>query len=106
MQFSKTIMPTLTQLELLSWFEEHEGELQHFPWPTQLPDMKVTEPLWSVSETRVRYRFPPPTSLKQVEDFLQEEWYQILLKTVENLYGCIPGRITAVLKAKDGPTSY
>jgi hypothetical protein len=26
-------------------------------------------------ETRVRNRFPPPKSLKQLEDVLQEEWY-------------------------------
>jgi hypothetical protein len=30
----------------------------------------------------VRNRFPPPTSLKQPEDILQEEWYKILLETV------------------------
>jgi hypothetical protein len=58
-----------------SWFEEHEGELQHLPWPAQSPDLNIIEPLWSVLETRVRKRFPPPTSLKQLEDVLQKEWY-------------------------------
>jgi hypothetical protein len=29
---------------LQSWFEEHEGELQHLPWPTQSPDLNITEP--------------------------------------------------------------
>jgi hypothetical protein len=73
MQFSKTTAPPFTQqLELLSWFEEHEGELHHLPWPAQSPDLK-----WSVLETRVRNRFPPQTSLKQLEDVLQEEWYKI-----------------------------
>jgi hypothetical protein len=47
-----------------SWFEEHEGELQHLPRPAQSPDLNVNEPLWSVLETRARNRFPPPTSLK------------------------------------------
>jgi hypothetical protein len=63
-----------------SWFEEHEGELQHLPWPAQSPDLNITEPLWSVLETRVRNRYPSPTSLKQRED-MQEEWYKILLET-------------------------
>jgi hypothetical protein len=43
----------------------------------------------------VRYRFPPPISLKQLEDVLQEEWYNIPLQTVQNLYEYILRR-TAV----------
>jgi hypothetical protein len=38
----------------------------------QSPDLNVSEPLWSVLETRVRDR-SPPTSLKQFEDVPQEE---------------------------------
>jgi hypothetical protein len=52
-----------------SWFEEHEGELQHLPWPAQSPDLNITKPLWTVLETRARNRFPPPTSLEQLERF-------------------------------------
>jgi hypothetical protein len=51
-------------------------------------------------------RFPPPTSPKQREDVLQEEWYKIPLQTVQNLYELISGRIAAVLKAESGPTPY
>jgi hypothetical protein len=56
-----------------SWFEEHERELQHLPWPAQSPDLNIIEPFWSVLETTVRNIFPPPTSLKQLEHVLQEE---------------------------------
>jgi hypothetical protein len=55
------------------WFEEHEGELQHLLWPAQSPDLNITEPFWSILETRVRKRFPPPTTRQQLEDVLQEE---------------------------------
>jgi hypothetical protein len=48
--------------------------------------------------------FPPPTSLKQLEDVLQEEWYKIPLETVQSLYESIPRKIAAVLKGKGGPT--
>jgi hypothetical protein len=41
------------------WFEKQEGELQHLPWPAQLSDLNIIEPLWSVLETKVRNRFPP-----------------------------------------------
>jgi hypothetical protein len=51
-------------------------------------------------------RFPPPTSLKQLEDVLQEEWYKIPLETIQNLYDSIPRRNAAVLKTKGGPTPY
>jgi hypothetical protein len=54
----------------------------------------------------MRNRFPPPTSLNHVEDVLQEEWYKILLQTVQNLYKSIKRRTAAVLTAKDGPAPY
>jgi hypothetical protein len=97
-------MPPFIQLEHRSWFEEYEGELQHYLWPAQSPDLNIIEPLWSVLETRVRNRFLPPTSLKQLEDVLQEEWYKIPLETVQNLHESISRRTAAVLKAKGGPT--
>jgi hypothetical protein len=54
----------------------------------------------------VRNTFQPLTSLKQLEDVLQEEWYEIPLETVQNLYECIP-RITATAqKTKGDPTPY
>jgi hypothetical protein len=54
---------------------------------------------------RVRNRFPTPTSLKQLEDVLREEWYKIPLETVQNLYESIPRKTAALLKAKGGPTA-
>jgi hypothetical protein len=103
MQFSKMTMPaTHTAGAIQSWFKEHEGELQYLPWPAQSPDLNIIEPLWSVLETRVKNSFPPPRSVKQLEDVLQEEQYKILLDAVRNLYESIPRGIAAVLKAKYG----
>jgi hypothetical protein len=67
-----------------SRFEEHEGELQHFSWPAQYPDLNIADPLWSILETRVRNRLPLPTFLKQLEHILQEEWYKIPLEAAQN----------------------
>jgi hypothetical protein len=94
-------MPTFTQLELLS-----HGELQHLPWPAQSPDLYITEPLWPFLETRVGNRFPPPTSLKQLENVLKEEWYKIPREAVQNLNDSIQRRNASLLKAKDGPRPY
>jgi hypothetical protein len=52
--------------------------------------LNVIKPLWSVLETRGRNIFPPPTSLKESDDVLQEEWYKIPLETVQNMYEFIP----------------
>jgi hypothetical protein len=37
--------PVHTAGTVQSWFEEHEGELQHLPWATQSPDFKIIEQL-------------------------------------------------------------
>jgi hypothetical protein len=89
-----------------SWFEEHDGELQHLSWPAQSPHFITTELLWSVLGTRMRNRTPPPTTVKRPEDVLQEKWYKIPLETVQKLYESIPRRTAAVLKTKGGPTPY
>jgi hypothetical protein len=75
--------PINTAETVQSWFQEHKGKLQHLPWPAQSPDLNITEPLWSVLEARVRTRFPASTSLKKLEDVLQEEWYKISIETVQ-----------------------
>jgi hypothetical protein len=54
----------------------------------------------------VRNRFPPPIFLMQLEDVLHEEWYKILLETVQKMYQSIPRRIATILKAKDESAPY
>jgi hypothetical protein len=86
--------------------ERMKMNFHNLPWPAQSPHLNVMELLWLVLETRMMNRFPPPTSLKQLEDVLKEERCNIPLKTIRNLYESIPRRIAAVWKAKDGPTRY
>jgi hypothetical protein len=82
---SMKTLPPFTQLELFS----HGWKIMKVNFnifPGQITSLNITEQLWSGLETTVRNRFPPPTSLKQLEDVLQEEWYKIPLQTVQNLY--------------------
>jgi hypothetical protein len=78
---------------VLSWFEEHEDALQHLLWLAESSDLNTTEPLLSVLESRVRSRFPAPLSLKQLEDVLHEQRYNIPLEIIQILYEPIPRRI-------------
>jgi hypothetical protein len=79
---------------------------QHLTWPAQSPDLEVIEPLWSVLESTVRSRYPPPSSLKQLKDVLHEVWYSIALENIQSLYESILIRVQTVLQANDGPTPY
>jgi hypothetical protein len=90
--------PIHTAGTVQSWFEQHEGELQHLPLPAQSPNLNISETLWSILETRMRNKFPPPIFLKQLED----KWYKILLETVQNLHECIQ-RTAAAWKAEGSP---
>jgi hypothetical protein len=50
--------PTHTAGSVQSWFEEHEGEIHHLPRPAQSPDLYITEPVWSVLETKSEEQIP------------------------------------------------
>jgi hypothetical protein len=95
--FQDDSLPIHTSSSVKSWFEEHEDALKHLPWPEQSPDLNIMESLLSVLESRVRSRFPP-SSLKQLEDVLHEEWYSIPLETIQNIHDSIPRGIQAVLQ--------
>ena len=68
-------LPTHIARSVWSWFQEHEDALQHPPWPAQSPALNTTEQLQSVLDSMVKSRFPPPSSLKQLEDVLHGEGY-------------------------------
>ena len=81
------------------WFSENEDEVSRLPWPPQSPDINIIEPLWSVLESNLRARYPPPSSLTELANVLQEEWYKIPLQIIQDLYLSIPRRLQAVLQA-------
>jgi hypothetical protein len=57
-------------------------------------------------ETRVKNRFSLPTSLKELEDVLQEKLYKNPLETVQNVCESISRRTAAVLKGESCPIPY
>ena len=68
------------------WHEEHSSEVGHLIWPPQSPDLNIIENLWCILEKQVRSRYPPPSSLKELETVLAEEWTTTPLETIQSLY--------------------
>jgi hypothetical protein len=50
--FQEDNAPIHTAVTVQLRFKEHEGELQHLPWPVRSPYLNIIEPLWSVSKTK------------------------------------------------------
>ncbi|GFU70209.1 transposable element Tcb2 transposase [Trichonephila clavipes] len=74
--------PIHTAKIVQEWFAEHEGE------------------------SKLRARFPPPSTISALETALHEEWLHIPLQVVHDLYVSIPRRIQSVIQSKGGPTPY
>lgn len=98
--------PIHTAKVIRAWFDDHKSQFKHLEWPAQSPDLNIIEPVWSTLEARVRSVYPPPSSLKELERVLIEEWFKIPVETIQKLYESIPRRIEAVIKADGGPTRY
>ncbi|GBO19929.1 Transposable element Tcb1 transposase [Araneus ventricosus] len=84
------------------WFEEHDDAVDHLAWPPQSPDLNIIEHLWQYLESKIRSRFPPPSGLSELKTAVQEEWLNIPLNIVHDLYASIPRRIKSVLQSKGG----
>ncbi|GFV53861.1 transposable element Tcb1 transposase [Trichonephila clavipes] len=53
-------------------FAEHEGEVGHLDWPPQSPDLNIIEHLWGYLESKLRARFPPPSTISALETALHD----------------------------------
>ncbi|GFW62472.1 transposable element Tcb1 transposase [Trichonephila clavipes] len=88
------------------WFAEHEGEVGHLDRPSQSPDLNIIEHLRGYLESKLRTRFPPPSTISALETALHEEWLHIPLQVVHDLHASIPRHIQSVIQSKGGPTPY
>ncbi|GFV28850.1 transposable element Tcb1 transposase [Trichonephila clavipes] len=65
--------PIHTAKIVQEWFAEHEVEVGHLYWPPQSPDLNIIEHLWGYLESKLRARFPPPSTISALETALHEE---------------------------------
>jgi hypothetical protein len=95
--------PTQTARSVQTWYNMMHFNIFTGQHNRQTYTIKIP---WSVLESMVRSRFHLPSSLKQLQDVFHEEWYNVPLQTIQNLYVSIPRRIQAVLQPNSGPTLY
>ncbi|GFX96488.1 transposable element Tc1 transposase [Trichonephila clavipes] len=89
--------PIHTAKIVQEWFAEHEGEVGHLDWPPQPPDLNIIEHLWGYLESKLRARFPPPSTISALETALHKEWLHIPLQVVHDLYASNPRHIQSVI---------
>nr|KAF6360184.1 hypothetical protein mMyoMyo1_011136 [Myotis myotis] len=88
------------------WFQEHEGDFTLLRWPSQSPDLNPIEHLWDEVKRAIRQLLPQPSNLTELDSAIHQAWCHIPRITFQHLVESMPRRITAVLKAKGGPTKY
>lgn len=69
-------------------------------WCPNSPNMSPIEDLWDYLDCLVRVRNPLPTNIDDLLLALKEEWENILLGFIDNLYNSIPNRVCDLIKEK------
>lgn len=85
-------------------FKELNGIKSLSSWPSFSSDLNVIEHVWDYIGRRVQDRYPE--NLKDLENFLNEEWNQMSQDYIDNLIISIRRRLQAVIVARGGSTNY
>jgi hypothetical protein len=80
--------------------------VQLLPWPAQSPDLNPIENMWAFVETKLRSRKPQPSSIKELERVVAEEWNAIPQDFYCELVRSMPRRIQACIANNGGHTKY
>jgi transposase len=83
-----------------------QNNINMHPWPSKSPDLNPIEHLCDQLDKRMRQRQPPPQTLDQLRQMLQQEWRTIPRNNVGNLLESMPRRCRVVLAARGGHTRY
>lgn len=85
-----------------NWMDENGVQL--LKWPAQSPDLNPIEHLWYLLEKELgNRRFKTKDELKTA---LIASWDRLSFQKIRNLVDSMPRRLTAVKKARGGPTKY
>lgn len=73
-------------------------------WPAQSPDLSPIENLWDIIKDRMKKH--SPKNLDELWSLFKQEWDEIPMSQIKNLYASMPCRVYSVLKASGGNTKY
>jgi len=80
--------------------------IRSLAWPAQSPELNPIENLWSILKERIRKRIPHPANVKQLEQYIHEEWNQLDLLILKNLVKSMRRRNRMVFLSKGYQTKY
>ena len=69
-------------------------------WPPNSPDISCIENLWAILKARVSFR--EPETVKQLEEFLMEEWDKLDQNLIDSLIASTPKRLQYVIEERGG----
>ncbi|KAL1924620.1 uncharacterized protein VTP21DRAFT_4274 [Calcarisporiella thermophila] len=75
-------------------------------WPSQSPDLKIMEHMWSELKLRLSYYPRLPKNKDELWERFEKEWENIDVELVKKLYASMPERVCAVYNAKGGHPNY
>ena len=83
-----------------------QNNINVLPWPSKSPDLNPIKHLWHHLDKGVHPRQPPPQTLDQLCQMLQQEWRTVPRNNVRKLIESMPRRCRAVLVVRGGHTRY
>ena len=80
--------------------------IEAMDWPARSPDLNPIEHAWDMLGRRIQRRQPAPTTVRELEVALVEEWESIPQDSFRILIQSMPRRLQECIQGRGGHTSY
>lgn len=85
-----------------AWFRRNR--IKPMQWPANSPDLSPIENIWRYLKRKINQR--RPKNVKQLEQYLKEEWNRVPVDLVRKQVNSMPRRLAAVIKWKGDVTKW